>query len=77
MGYRTCYYRTFNVGRATDSQRDAYKQARAWMDAGIDLVADLAARAVAAAVRDGVREAEGIPGCPADPRARALAVCRT
>jgi Xaa-Pro dipeptidase len=38
MGYRTCYYRTFNVGRATDSQRDAYKKARAWMDAGIDLV---------------------------------------
>jgi Xaa-Pro dipeptidase len=38
MGYRTCYYRTFNVGRATDSQRDAYKQCRAWMDAGLDLV---------------------------------------
>jgi Xaa-Pro dipeptidase len=38
MGYRTCYYRTFNVGRATDSQRDAYKQARAWMDAGLALV---------------------------------------
>ena len=32
MGYRTCYYRTFNVGRATDSQRDAYKQAREWLD---------------------------------------------
>ena len=26
MGYRTCYYRTFNVGRATQPQRDAYKQ---------------------------------------------------
>ncbi|MFZ0015218.1 MAG: M24 family metallopeptidase, partial [Acidimicrobiia bacterium] len=25
MGYRTCYYRTFNVGGATRSQRDAYK----------------------------------------------------
>ena len=25
-GYRTCYYRTFAVGRATPSQRDAYKQ---------------------------------------------------
>jgi Xaa-Pro dipeptidase len=37
-GYRTCYYRTFNVGRATDAQRDAYKQARAWMDAAIALV---------------------------------------
>src|SRR5882757_5381417 len=32
MGYRTCYYRTFNVGRATDVQRDAYKKAREWLD---------------------------------------------
>jgi Xaa-Pro aminopeptidase len=32
MGYRTCYYRTFNVGRATASQRDAYKKAREWLD---------------------------------------------
>jgi Xaa-Pro dipeptidase len=32
MGYRTCYYRTFNVGRATDAQRDAYKKAREWLD---------------------------------------------
>jgi Xaa-Pro dipeptidase len=38
MGYRTCYYRTFNVGRATDSQKDAYKQAREWMDNAIALV---------------------------------------
>jgi Xaa-Pro aminopeptidase len=37
-GYRTCYYRTFNVGRATKSQRDAYKQAREWIDASIELV---------------------------------------
>jgi Xaa-Pro aminopeptidase len=37
-GYRTCYYRTFVVGRATQAQRDAFKQARAWMDAAIDLV---------------------------------------
>lgn len=35
-GYRTCYYRTFAVGSATASQRDAYKQAREWMDKGID-----------------------------------------
>ena len=35
MGYRTCYYRTFNVGRATDSQRDAYKLAREWLDNAI------------------------------------------
>ena len=38
MGYRTCYYRTFNIGMATDSQRDAYKQAREWIDASIDLI---------------------------------------
>ena len=37
-GYRTCYYRTFVVGRATQSQRDAYNQAREWMDAAIELV---------------------------------------
>ncbi len=30
-GYRTCYYRTFGVGSATQSQRDAYKT-RAGMD---------------------------------------------
>lgn len=35
-GYRTCYYRTFGVGWATESQRDAYKQAREWMDAALD-----------------------------------------
>ena len=34
-GYRTCYYRTFGVGSATTSQRDAYKQAREWMDSSI------------------------------------------
>lgn len=37
-GYRTCYYRTFAVGRATQPQRDAFKQAREWMDAAIALV---------------------------------------
>jgi Xaa-Pro dipeptidase len=37
-GYRTCYYRTFAVGRATDSQRRAYDTARAWMDAAIEKV---------------------------------------
>jgi Xaa-Pro dipeptidase len=37
-GYRTCYYRTFVVGRATQAQHDAFKQSREWMDAAIDLV---------------------------------------
>jgi len=38
MGYRTCYYRTINVGMANDAQHDAYKQAREWIDASIDLI---------------------------------------
>jgi Xaa-Pro aminopeptidase len=38
MGYRTCYYRTFNVGGISQSQLDAYKQCREWLDAAIDLV---------------------------------------
>jgi Xaa-Pro aminopeptidase len=37
-GYRTCYYRTFSVGTATPSQRDAYTRCREWMDAAIELV---------------------------------------
>ena len=37
-GYRTCYYRTFAVGRATSAQRDAYVKAREWIDVAIDLV---------------------------------------
>ena len=38
MGYRTCYYRTFNIGKATDVQQDAYKQAREWIDASISMI---------------------------------------
>jgi Xaa-Pro dipeptidase len=38
MGYRTCYYRTFNVTRATPSQQDAYKKCREWLDLAIDLI---------------------------------------
>jgi Xaa-Pro aminopeptidase len=37
-GYRTCYYRTFSVGSATTSQRDAYTKAREWMDVAIGAV---------------------------------------
>jgi len=37
-GYRTCYYRTFNVGRATDVQQDAYKKCRQWLDDAIALI---------------------------------------
>jgi Xaa-Pro dipeptidase len=38
VGYRTCYYRTFSVGRATRAQIDAYKKAREWMDEAIALI---------------------------------------
>ncbi len=38
VGYKTCYYRTFVVGKATQAQRDAYKQAREWIDASIALM---------------------------------------
>jgi Xaa-Pro aminopeptidase len=38
MGYRTCYYRTFNVGRATPAQHDAYKLCREWLDNAIALI---------------------------------------
>ena len=38
MGYRTCYYRTFSVGKATEPQRTAYRKAREWMDRAIDVM---------------------------------------
>src|SRR5207302_3104108 len=37
-GYRTCYYRTFNVGKATRAHKDAYTKARQWMDEAIALI---------------------------------------
>jgi len=50
LGYATCYYRTFAVTRATQRQRDVYKQAMDWLQASIDVVrpgittADIAAQ---------------------------------
>ena len=38
QGYRTCYYRTFNIGRATPVQHDAYKLCRQWLDDAIALI---------------------------------------
>ncbi len=38
MGYRTCYYRTLNVGSSTPAQEDAYRRAREWIDVAIDMV---------------------------------------
>jgi Xaa-Pro dipeptidase len=34
-GYRTCYYRTLNVGSANQKQREAYRRAREFMDNAI------------------------------------------
>ncbi len=53
-GYRTCYYRTLNVGRATTAQHDAYTKAREWIDAAIEMI------------KPGVSTsdvAEGFPSC--------------
>jgi Xaa-Pro aminopeptidase len=38
MGYRTCYYRTFVVGSASQAQVDAYKRCRYYLDAAIDMI---------------------------------------
>ncbi|MEV4935870.1 aminopeptidase P family protein, partial [Sphingobium sp. LMA1-1-1.1] len=35
MGYRTCYYRTINIGGATRKQRDVYKKTREILDEAI------------------------------------------
>lgn len=37
-GYRTCYYRTFQVGSASPAQRDAYKICREYIDRALALV---------------------------------------
>lgn len=38
MGYRTCYYRTFVVGSASQAQVDAYRRCRDYLDAAISLI---------------------------------------
>jgi Xaa-Pro aminopeptidase len=38
IGYRTCYYRTFAVGKSTHDHREAYKKARQWMDDAIGML---------------------------------------
>lgn len=37
-GYRTCYYRTFYVGKASQSVHEAYKKTYDWLYAAIDKV---------------------------------------
>jgi Xaa-Pro aminopeptidase len=36
QGYRTCYYRTFTVGSASNAMVDAYKRCRYYLDIAID-----------------------------------------
>ena len=77
-GYRTCYYRTFSVGSATASQRDAYTKAREWMDAAIAAVkpgvgTDEIAAVLAAGDRVRLRERDGRVRPAVRPRARARA----
>ena len=38
MGYKTCYYRTFAVGSASQAQVDAYRRCREMLDEAIDLI---------------------------------------
>ena len=38
MGYRTCYYRCFTIGYASNAMVDAYKRCRDYLDAAIELV---------------------------------------
>jgi Xaa-Pro aminopeptidase len=38
MGYRTCYYRTFVVGSASQAQVDAYKRCRDYLDHAISMI---------------------------------------
>jgi Xaa-Pro aminopeptidase len=38
MGYRTCYYRCFTIGYASQAMVDAYKRCREYLDAAIELV---------------------------------------
>lgn len=38
MGYRTCYYRTFVIGSASQAQLDAYVRCREMLDEAIDLI---------------------------------------
>ncbi len=37
-GYRTCYYRTFSVGSASQAMVDAYKRCRYYLDIAIDAI---------------------------------------
>ena len=38
MGYRTCYYRTFAIGSASQAQVDAYRRCREMLDEAISII---------------------------------------
>ena len=73
VGYKTCYYRTFVVGTASDAQRDAYKRAREWIDASIELMrpgvgTDQVAKRLAEGRGVRVRERDGVLRAPVRPQ---------
>ena len=55
QGYKTCYYRTFSCGKATQPQKDAYKRCRDEMYAGMS------------EVKAGAHTADVIKHWPTDP----------
>ena len=77
IGYKTCYYRTFVVGKANDAQRDAYKQAREWIDKSIELMRPGVSTAQVASVWPKaaglrVRQRDGVLRPPVRPQRRAV-----
>ena len=75
VGYKTCYYRTFVVGKATDAQRDAYKRAREWIDASIELMrpgvtTDQVAKRLAEGRGVRLRQRDGVLRAPVRPQRR-------
>src|SRR4030095_6101345 len=71
VGYRTCYYRTFSVGRATTAQQDAYKKGRGGMD---DAIALIKPRGSTAQLARASRRAQDI-GCDSEMGAFGLNFC--
>ena len=76
IGYKTCYYRTFVVGKANDAQRDAYKRAREWIDKSIELMrpgvtTDQVAKVWPKAAGLRVRQRDGVLRPPVRPQRRA------
>jgi Xaa-Pro aminopeptidase len=38
LGYKTCYYRTFTCGKASQTMKDDYKRAYEWLYSAIDII---------------------------------------